>query len=91
MEMASQCWMQACLSCIGEQYTGSENVLGFVVNYRRNAAKYFLWTKEVEEEETMKTIGKELRQILGLNPGIKIEYFNHGQLLKGGKGGLYTA
>jgi len=73
------------LACIGEQFTHSEQVVGFVINYRKDLAKCFLWTRAMDEPTAL-TTGNELKKFA--DPSFKqhkdtnqLDYYLHAELI----------
>ena len=70
-------WLNACLSCIGEQYEdNSENICGTVVSVRR-ADRIALWTRDRNDQSSTLAIGKAFKSHLDVTEETKISWVPH--------------
>lgn len=70
-------WLYTLLSLIGEELDAEEEICGAVISIRRGNDKLSVWTKNVENQEAVLTIGKRLKQLLELDENHKMEYAAH--------------
>jgi len=71
----NQLWLWAVLACIGNSFEDEEDICGVVVSVRKSNDKICLWTRDATQEEKTMRIGKQLKELLGLQ--IKLEYQVH--------------
>eukprot|EP01113_Clastostelium_recurvatum_P000619 TRINITY_DN1028_c0_g1_i1.p1 TRINITY_DN1028_c0_g1~~TRINITY_DN1028_c0_g1_i1.p1 ORF type:complete len:225 (-),score=32.59 TRINITY_DN1028_c0_g1_i1:50-724(-) len=80
-----QQWLWAVLACIGESFEHSEEVMGVVVNVRRNGDRVSVWTANAANEVAVKSIGVTLREALELPNTVSIGYSSHSDAMKTSK------
>jgi len=67
------------LACIGEGFNEGHNdeICGCVVSVRKNQDKIALWTKNANNHDAVKGIGKHLRRILEIPDNVTLGYQAH--------------
>uniref|UniRef100_A0A6B2LI50 EIF-4F 25 kDa subunit n=1 Tax=Arcella intermedia TaxID=1963864 RepID=A0A6B2LI50_9EUKA len=68
-------WMHGLLACIGNCFEDEEEVLGLVVNVRKNNDKICLWTRNARDKERTTRIGQQLKDSIGYRT--RIQYLSH--------------
>lgn len=69
-------WLEVILCLIGEAFDFSEDICGAVVNVRMNRHKIAIWTSNNSKQRIL-SIGKKLRESLGLPTELQIQYELH--------------
>uniref|UniRef100_A0A6B2LJX8 mRNA cap-binding protein n=1 Tax=Arcella intermedia TaxID=1963864 RepID=A0A6B2LJX8_9EUKA len=73
-------WLWALLACIGCSFEDDDEICGVVVSVRKAGDKIALWTKNSDNPEKCKRIGRQLKEFLNF-PG-KIGYQLHNDALQ---------
>lgn len=76
-QVINDLWLRGLLSVIGETIEDDENeVNGIVLNYRRQAIRIGIWTKDCNETKLV-TIGERFKKVLKLADDQKVEFMSH--------------
>lgn len=70
-------WLHVVLSCIGEHYDDGDEICGVVVNVRMKQNRISLWTKTAANEAAQVAIGRQFKEICGVNEGNRIGFLAH--------------
>ena len=73
------------LHLIGEQYTNGDDICGMAVNIRKNADRLCMWTKTASNEATQISLGKQFKEVLGLDSTVTMGFVSHEQAKKENK------
>jgi len=79
-----RCWLFLSLALIGEHFHDGDEVCGGVVSVRKQSSRISLWTRTAKDREVCIQIGRQLRDVMGLQdfPEIKLIYQSHGDALQ---------
>jgi len=71
-------WMETLLCLVGEAFDdASDEVCGTVVNIRPKGDKLAIWTRNAEDQDNNLTVGRGLRERLGLHKQIQLGFQVH--------------
>jgi len=71
-------WMETLLCLVGEAFDdASDEVCGTVVNIRPKGDKLAIWTRNAEDQDNNLTVGRGLRERLGLHRQIQLGFQVH--------------
>ncbi|CAI5465807.1 unnamed protein product [Closterium sp. Yama58-4] len=74
-EYLDNMWLHLMLAMIGEQIDEGNDICGAVVSIRPNKDRVALWTKSAASESIQTSIGKQLKEILGITEQIGFSSF----------------
>ncbi|CAB4467855.1 eukaryotic translation initiation factor 4E-1 [Rhizophagus irregularis] len=77
-------WLYTMLACIGEGFDYADEVCGAVVSVRKIFYRISLWTRTSNNREICETLGRQLKQTLGLTPVQQLEFQPHSDSIKSG-------
>ncbi|KAI8334021.1 translation initiation factor eIF 4e-like domain-containing protein [Chlamydoabsidia padenii] len=69
-------WLNMVLAVIGEQFVEGE-VCGTVIAIRRNYFRIALWTKTSQRNESLESIGHNIRELLNLPMHLTMDFIPH--------------
>ncbi|CAI5756288.1 unnamed protein product [Candida verbasci] len=79
----SDLWLRGLLALIGETIEEEENLVnGIVLNVRKSNIRIGLWVANVQDLDSLKSIGEKLKKILQLNENSKLELTSHDEKIK---------
>jgi len=78
-ETSDKMWLYLVLACIGEGFAlnANDEICGCVISIRKTQDKIALWTKNANNDEAVRGIGKHLRQVLELPAQFSLGYQAH--------------
>lgn len=74
---AERFWLYVVLGCIGEDFERSDEVTGCVFSMRKNLVRISIWTRNMRDQEACETLGREIRNKVGIPRSQKMEYKPH--------------
>lgn len=77
-----QMWLWTVLACIGETFDSPDDVCGLVVSVRKAGDRVQIWTKDANNEQACKDIGRSLKGNLELPENVIIGYQSHADSMK---------
>ncbi|KAG0179331.1 eukaryotic translation initiation factor 4E [Apophysomyces sp. BC1034] len=72
-------WLHLILSMIGEQFMFEHEICGAVVSVRKVFFRIALWVRTADNEDTIKSIGTQVKEYLNVPNNIPIEFTPHGE------------
>jgi len=82
-EQLDQFWLYCLLSCIGENFEQSDSELcGVVISLRKQQDKLALWTRNSNNENVCRKMGRQLKELLELPETEILGYQSHASSLK---------
>lgn len=77
-----QMWLFTVLACIGETFDSPDDVCGLVVSVRKAGDRVQIWTKDANNEQACRDIGRSLKANLELPDNVLIGYQSHADSMK---------
>jgi len=77
-----QMWLWTILACIGETIRAPDDVCGLVVSIRKAGDRVQIWTKDANNEQACRDIGRSLKETLELPDSFPIGYQSHADSMK---------
>ncbi|TPX34227.1 hypothetical protein SmJEL517_g03144 [Synchytrium microbalum] len=75
-------WLNTLMGMIGEAFEDGAEIMGAVVSARRSYDRISLWTKTGAIQDVQERIGKQFKQIMGVDSDITLGYQMHDTALK---------
>ncbi|RHZ79801.1 hypothetical protein Glove_140g224 [Diversispora epigaea] len=77
-------WLYTMLACIGESFDYPDEICGTVVSVRKIFYRISLWTRTSTNKEICETLGRQLKQTLGVSSNQQLEFQPHSDSIKTG-------
>lgn len=77
-----QMWLWTVLAVIGETFDSPDDVCGLVVSVRKAGDRVQIWTKDANNEQACRDIGRSLKRNLEMPDNILIGYQSHADSMK---------
>jgi len=77
-----QMWLWTVLACIGETFKSPDDVCGLVVSVRKAGDRVQIWTKDANNEQACRDIGRSLKDTLELPENTLVGYQSHADSMK---------
>jgi len=75
-------WLWTVLAVIGETFDSPDDVCGLVVSVRKAGDRVQIWTKDANNEQACRDIGRSLKGNLDLPENVIIGYQSHADSMK---------
>lgn len=72
-------WMNASMAIVGEQFDESDEICGLFCSIRPQRFRMQLWTRNGENDDAMRSVGKQLKQHLNITENGKLIFTLHDQ------------
>ena len=72
-------WMNASMAVVGEQFDESDEICGLFCSIRSGRFRMQLWTRNGENDDAMRSVGKQLKQHLKILESGKLVFTLHDQ------------
>ena len=72
-------WMNASMAAVGEQFDESDEICGLFCSIRAARFRMQLWTRNGENDDAMRSVGKQLKQHLNITESGKLVFTLHDQ------------
>lgn len=72
-------WMNASMAAVGEQFDESDEICGLFCSIRLGRFRMQLWTRNGENDDAMRSVGKQLKQHLNISESGKLVFTLHDQ------------
>ena len=72
-------WMNASMAVVGEQFDESNEICGLFCSIRAGRFRMQLWTRNGENDDAMRSVGKQLKQHLKISETGKLVFTLHDQ------------
>jgi len=80
--LGSKYWEDFVLLAIGEQLEVGNEICGIVISIRYQEDVISIWTKNAQDHETRTVLQEKVKEVVGYDPNISVEYKAHDASLK---------
>lgn len=80
---ADDYWMTASMAMVGEQLDEGEEICGLFCSIRNRGNRIQIWTRNADNEDAQKSIGKQLKEVMGIKEENKLAFSAHNDSKKG--------
>jgi len=82
--LLDQYWENLVLALVGETLDVNDDITGAVVSRRKAGDRAAIWTRNRDDEESILTIGKRIRTVVGIPESVPLHYQSHEDSMRTG-------